>query len=263
MTHSRHASRARRSFAVVALGLATLLCAATPSLAQNTTAAAEPRDPAVMQRLAQMGEYLRSLKTFAVKADTTTDEVLDNGQKLQFGGSVEYRFVKPDMLRASVRNERRWREFYYDGKTLTQAAPRAGYYASVPMQGKAGELMTGLAQRYGIDMPLADLFLWGTPAAGDQDITLASRVGPARIGGVETDHFALRQAGVDWQIWIERGARPLPRKIVIATTDEPEQPQYAAMLAWSLDAVTPVSAFTYVPPKDAKRIEIVPMAAKN
>ena len=37
-----------------------------------------------------MGKYLRSLKSFAVHA-TSIDEVLQNGQKVQFAGTLDYR----------------------------------------------------------------------------------------------------------------------------------------------------------------------------
>jgi len=260
---SATAVSARRASRHALLGLGLLLCATQACLAQAAAAPAEERDPAVFSRLAQMGDYLRSLPSFVVKAETAKDEVLESGQKVQFSGTLEYRYAKPDRLRASVRTDRKWREFYFDGKTLTQVAPRMGYYGSVELPGKVGELMTGLAQRYDIDMPLADLFYWGTPASGIDDIMAATRIGPALVAGIETDHFALRQAGVDWQIWIERGARPLPRRLVITTTDEPAQPQYSANLAWNLDARPAASSFTYVPPKSAKRIELAPLAKTN
>ena len=251
--------RSRRAVLVVGLALG----AAQACLAQGAAAPAEARDPAVLARLTQMGDYLRSLKSFTVSAQTAKDEVLESGQKVQFGGTVEYRYAAPDKLRASFRTDRKWREFYFDGRTLTQVAPRMGYYASVAISGKVGELMTDLAQRYDIDMPLADLFYWGTAASGVDDITAASLIGPARIDGVETEHFALRQPGVDWQIWIERGARPLPRKLVITTTDQPEQPQYSATLSWNPTDKTPAAAFTYAPPKGAHRIELTPQAKTN
>ena len=244
-------------------GVGLMLFATHACLAQSAAPPAQPRDPAVIARLTQMGDYLRSLKSFTVKADTAKDEVLADGQKVQFGGTLEYHYATPDKLRASVRTDRKWREFYFDGKRLTQVAPRMGYYGSVEMSGRVGEVMTGLAQRYDVDMPLADLFYWGTPSSGEDDITAAALIGPARIGGIETDHFALRQAGVDWQVWIERGARPLPRKLVITTTDEPAQPQYSATLSWDLGAKTPAAAFTYVPPKGAHRIELTPVAKTN
>ena len=254
---------ARRSSLRAALTLGAFLCGTQASLAQTAMPSTEVRDPAVMSRLAQMGEYLRSLKSFVVKGETAKDEVLESGQKVQFGGTLEYRYSKPDKLHASFRTDRKWRDFYFDGKTLTLAGPRAGYYASVEMTGKVGELMTSLARRYGIEMPLADLFFWGTPSSGLDDITSATLIGPARVGGVDTDHFALRQQGVDLQIWVERGAKPLPHKMVVTTTEEPAQPQFSATLSWNLGAGMPASKFTYAPPKDAKRIELAPVATTN
>jgi hypothetical protein len=250
-----------RSILLVGLATASSLLVAAPALAQGAPAEAPVVDAAVVKRLGEVGSFLRAQKRFAVKAEALTDEVLLSGQKLQFASTVEYQVSSPDKLRASVRSDRRQRDYYFDGKTLTQVALRAGYYASVPLAGTLGEAMTIVADRYEIEMPLADLFLWGTPKAGLEDITSALLVGPARIGGVDCDHFALRQPGVDWQVWVERGARALPLKLVITTTDEPAQPQYTATLKWDLKANPAASAFTYVPAKGVHRIELKPVAA--
>lgn len=224
-------------------------------------AVAVTKDAAVLKRLGEVGSTLRALKHFAVKADAVTDEVLESGQKLQFTSSVDYVVSAPDKLRATLRSDRHHRDFYFDGKTLTQVAPRAGYFASVAMPGSLTENMARLAEHYEIEMPLADLFLWGTPAGGLDDVTAALRVGPATINGVPCDHFALRQPGVDWQVWVERGARALPLKLVITTTDEPAQPQYAATLKWSVGAPPAAGGFTYTPGKGMYRIELKPVAA--
>ena len=253
--------RSRVSRCIGSVLAATMLLAAPPLYAQGTAAEAPVRDAAVMKRLAEVGSYLRAQKHFAVKADAVVDEVLLSGQKLQFTSTVDYQVSSPDKLRASVRSDRKYRDYYFDGKTLTQVAPRNGYYASVPLPGTIGEAMTAVAQRYEVEIPLADLFLWGTPKGGLDDVTAALLVGPARIGGVDADHFALRQPGVDWQVWVERGARPLPLKVVITTTDDPAQPQYAATLKWDLKANPAASVFTYVPAKGAHRIELKPVAA--
>ena len=257
------ASSVLRPLSFGSLVAAAALLAAPLAQAQVTASEAPVRDAAVMKRLEDVGSFLRAQKHFAVKADAVTDEVLLSGQKLQFASTVEYQVSSPDKLRATVRSDRKQRDYYFDGKTLTQAAPRNGYYASVPLPGTIGEAMTAVAERYELEIPLADLFLWGTPKGGLDDVSSALLVGPARIGGVEADHFALRQPGVDWQVWVERGARALPLKVVITTTDDPAQPQYAATLKWDLKASPPASAFTYVPAKGVHRIELKPvMAAK-
>ena len=74
------------------------------------------------------------------------------------------------------------------------------------------------------------------------------------IDGVLCDHYAFRQEGVDWQLWIERGNTPMPRKLVITTTDEETQPQYVAQLTWNLTPQLDDTIFTFNPPEDAHQI---------
>ena len=116
-------------------------------------------------------------------------------------------------------------------------------------------------RRHGIEFPLADLFLWGTGKAPVSALESAVRVGPARIDGAATDHYAFRQDGVDWQLWIQTGDAPLPRRLVITTTDDPARPQYASTLTWNTAPNLKDSTFTFTPPKDAARIELVEVDA--
>jgi hypothetical protein len=201
-----------------------------------------------------MGAYLRALKVFGLRSETTTDEVLDNGQKVQFGATVDYLVRKPNGMRAEVVSDRKRRQYFYDGKTVTVYGPTNRYYASAAAPPTITELLQFLDQKYDVDLPLADLFLWGTDKDGLDDIKSAINVGPSRIGGVECDHYVFRQADVDWQIWIERGKTPLPRKLVITTTSEPTQPQYVAVLKWDLKPKLDNKSFTFAPPKGAQKI---------
>lgn len=218
-------------------------------------------DPKAIDALKAMGAELRKLKAFALRSETTIDEILDNGQKVQFGGTVDYRVRRPNGLRAEIVSDRRNRQFYFNGKTLTQYGPTNGYYATVAAPPTISELVQVLDEKYGVALPLADLFLWGTDKDGLDDIKSAIYIGPSRIGGVDCDHYVFRQADVDWQIWIERGKTPLPRKLVITTTSEPAQPQYAAVLKWDLAPKLDDKTFTFVPPKGAQKIELATTAA--
>jgi hypothetical protein len=260
----------------VALAVATLL----PLLAGASVAMAEPsasepvaapvaaaatpaveRDPKAIEALDVMGAHLRTLLTFSVRSETTKDEVLASGQKIQFAGTVEMQVRAPDRLRADVSSDRKQRQFYYDGKTVTVYAPRMKYYATAEAPPTLREMLAALNADYGIDMPLVDLFLWGTDQADSRDIKSAIHVGMARIDGVDCDHYAYRQEGVDWQVWIERGNSPLPRKLLITTLVDPSQPQYTAELKWNLSNRYADKAFVFVPPKDAEKIMLLPLSA--
>lgn len=262
MTQTNATGRASRRAAWGCVALATLGAAGaghaqTAPAAATTPAAAPVKEARAMQALESTGRYLRSLKAFALHADTVTDEVLVSGQKLQFGGTVAYRYVAPNRLSLQMRSDRQHRDFVYDGKTLTLWAPRMKLYASVPAPATTAELVQIADRDYGVSFPLADLFLWGTDKAAGDDVTEAMYVGPAQIAGQRCDHYAFRQADADWQLWIRQGASPLPCRLVITTTSEPEQPQYTAQFKWDLAAKPGASSFRFAPPADARRIGIV------
>ena len=213
-------------------------------------------DPEVIRALERMGKFLQSLKAFEVRAEGATDQVLETGQKIQFGGVAHYRVRKPAHLRADVNTDRKHTQFFYDGKTLTMYRPRMGYYATIPAPPTIRQMLEVAEQTYGLDVPLADLFFWGTDASGVGSITAATLIGPSKIGDVLCDHYAFRQPDVDWQLWIERGARPLPRKLVITTIQEEARPQHGAVLTWNLSPKLDDSTFVFKPPASAHRIPI-------
>jgi hypothetical protein len=236
-----------------------------PPTAQAARPAPEPAtravDPAVIADLNQMGAFLRSQQAFAIRAETAIDEILDSGQKLQFGEVVEMWIRRPDGMRVNYVSDRKQRQFFFDGSTFTLYGPKSGFYASFAAPPTLRELIDALERRYQIEMPLVDLFYWGTDKSGLDQVTAASDLGPSRVGDVPCHHYALQQDDVDWQIWVERGERKLPRKFVITSKREFGQPQFSAVLGWNLKPALEQTAFTFVPPKGAQRIVFEQVAA--
>jgi len=217
---------------------------------------AAPSDTNPMSALRAMGGYLRDLKTFRVDVDATKDEPLDDGENLQFAGTVRYTVRTPDAMRVELRTDRKQRDYLYNGKQLTVYAPRTGYYATVAAPSTIREMLDTAVARYDLEFPVADLFLWGTDRADLDSIQASAYVGPANIRGRDCDHFAYRQADVDWQLWIERGSRPLPCKLVITTKSLPTRPEYTAVLTWDLKPSIDPSSFAFAPPDDAHPIKL-------
>jgi hypothetical protein len=240
---------------------------AGPALAGSAdaqdAAAAEPTtapavDPKAMDALGRMGLALRTMKEFAVRADTTAEVVMEDGQKLEFAGTTDYKVRPPTGLFAEVKNDRKKRQYFYDGKTFTVYAPSTKYYATLPAPGTLGELVLA-AQDYGLELPLADLFWWGTDKAPTSAITRATYVGPARLGERNVAHYAFRQTGVDWQVWLDGEA--LPRKLTIIDTSQAERPEYTAQLDWNRAPALSDASFTFAPPDGAYEIEFIPAVA--
>lgn len=213
--------------------------------------------PSAIQALARMGNFLRGLKSFSLEANDSTEELLESGQKVQLLKTVELQVSKPDRLRADVVTDRKAREIFYDGKNFTLVAPETGYYATVAAPPTIREVLKAVDAKYGIEFPLVDLFLWGEGVDSAAAIQSAAVVGTSKIGGQVADHYAFRQADVDWEIWIAQGDAPLPLRYVITTKDVDGAPQYVADMRWDTQAKPDDAVFTFTPGKDDHPIAIL------
>ncbi len=213
-------------------------------------------DPSAMQALDKMGAYLRTLRSFQVKADMTTDDVLEDGEAIQSSSTVNMVASRPNRLRAEFVGDDGHRFFFFDGKNFTIYGQIANYYATVPAPPTITELIQKLGDKYAIQLPLVDLFEWGTTDSDINKIKAAQDVGPSAVDGVTCEQYAFRQENVDWQVWIQMGEFPLPRKIVIRTLSDDAKPQHTEVLSWNLAPSFSDDAFTFDPPPDAKRIKI-------
>jgi len=211
-------------------------------------------EPDAMAALQKMGGYLRSLKTFQVESITSTEDVLEDGQKVLFSGTTNLLAQMPNRLRIDVESDRRSRLWVYDGKQFTMLARRANYYATVPAPPTIAQLADMIDEKFDLQLPLEDLFRWGGPESKDETITSAMFIGPSVIDGVTCGHYAFRQEGLDWQVWIQLGDYPLPRKLVLTTLTDEARPQYVSTLKWNLAPSFNDAAFTFEPPPGAGKV---------
>jgi hypothetical protein len=248
---------------ILVLSLLALSLAAPGTFAQTALAgaaapAANAVDPASIQALKDMGAYLQSLKRFHVATEVTGERVLADGQKLQHTATARMDVERPNKIRALLQSASAAREILYDGMTVTLYTPALKYYSTVEFTATIGELIDKLEARYAVEMPLSDLFLFGTPAAPLDKIESAMNAGQDFIGGQLCDHYAFRQAKADWQIWIAAGGKPLPRKLVITSRMDEARPQSVSLIEWNLKPTFKDAVFKFTPPKGATKIEIVP-----
>lgn len=83
-------------------------------------------------------------------------------------------------------------------------------------------------------------------------------LGRSVIDGVATHHLAMQGNEVDWELWVEEGSRPLPRKYVITSKKMEGWPQYSVTLSnWKLVGDLSDDTFTFKPPGDAQKIEFL------
>ncbi len=246
------------ALALTVSALAVLPLASAPAQAAGKTAQARVAtvDPEAVAAAERMGAYLRTLQNFQINSTGTLEEALDNGKKVSTKVSTSYKVRRPDAFVVEMTTDTKSRRFIYDGKSFTVFAPKVGYFATVSAPATIDEAVGAIYDRYGIVLPLADIFYWGTDAEPINTATSARHVGTETIGGVKTDHYAFAGDTVAWDIWIQQGDTPLPRKMILTTLDNPLKPTYSANLYWMTQVAFAPETFTFSPAADAKPIEM-------
>jgi hypothetical protein len=205
----------------------------------------------------EMSNFLMAATTLAITSQGSLDVVTNDGQRIQLDGTTNYKIRRPGFV-IDYNSDIKSRRFIYDGKNFTVYSPKLGYYASVAAPGTNREVLDTIYNKFGIQLPLEDLFRWGDGSSADRIKALKSayEVGSATIDGVATDHFAFREEEVDWEVWIQKGDQPWPRKLVIIDRTDPARPTFTARLSWQLNPAFTDADFTFVPDANAKRIQM-------
>ncbi len=245
----------------------TAPAAATPPAAAAAPAATPPSsakavDPAAVQALRDMGAYLLTLKRFQVSAAVTGERVLADGQKLQHSATAALDVMRPNRIRVLMKTAGSERQLTYDGKTITLYTPAQKYYGTLEFDGTLGALIDLLETKYGMQIPLDDLFRFGTPEASFDTMESAMNAGQDLIGKELCNHYAFRQGNLDWQIWISAGGKPLPRKVVISNRADEARPQSVHLIDWNLKPAFNDAVFKFTAPKEATKIAIVERKTK-
>jgi hypothetical protein len=206
-----------------------------------------------------MADYVTSQKTLSVTYDSDIEVITSKLQKIQFTSSGQVQLSRPDKLRATRTGGYRDVEIVFDGKMLTVNNKDDKDYAQIEVAGTTEELIDFLRENHGVVAPGADLLLMNVFNVMMNDVVEAAVIGKGVIDGVECDHLAFRNLETDWQIWIESGAKPIPRKYVITSKGIAEAPQYTLRIKeWKTDVATDAFAFKADP--SSKKIALGDMS---
>jgi hypothetical protein len=219
-------------------------------------------DPQAEKILRRMSDYLASRPQFTLKAESTLEVVLTSGQKIQFDSPATLEVSRPNKLRAHRKGDLANQEFFYDGKTLTLYNPRENLYATTAAPPTIDETLDFAREKLDIIAPASELLYKNAAEKMLKEASSGFVVGPSVVGGVKCTHLAFRGAEVDWQIWIEDGAKPLPRKFILTSKKVTGEPQFIVLIrSWDVGPKFTDKEFTFVPPKGAKKIEFLQLTA--
>jgi hypothetical protein len=203
-----------------------------------------------------MSDLLGSAKSFALEAEEVYDEVPEHVPRTQLTNRRHVALRRPDRMVGDASGDAFNRSFWYDGSTLSVVDREQNTYATVPVPPTIDGALDAVFERTGMVIPLADFIYEDVYARLMESVQRGVYLGIHDVGAVPCHHLSFEQATIDWQIWIDAGDAPLPRKLVIAYKTEDEVPQYAVTIGkWNLNVDVPEELFRFEPPEGAERIE--------
>ena len=207
--------------------------------------------------LKAMTDYTAAQKSISATFDSDIEVVTPELEKIQFTSSGKLQLTRPDKLRISRTGGYADVQLVYDGKTVSIYGNNAKAYAQADLAGTIDQLVDLIQAKSGAAMPGTDLLLSNAYDELMSNVVLAKHVGQGVVDGVECEHLAFRGVDTDWQIWIESGARPVPRKYVITSKTLAGAPQYTLRIKdWKTDAIADADTFVFKPPADATKVDL-------
>ena len=207
--------------------------------------------------LKSMTDYVAKQQIISATFDTDIEVITPELQKIQFASSSQLMLGRPDKLRVHRTGGYADVELSFDGKKLSVYGKNLNAYAQAEFPGTVDQLVSKLRSDFGVDAPGADLLLTRSFDELTSDVIDARHIGLGVIDGIECQHLAFRGSETDWQIWIEAGPNPIPRKYVITSKTMTGGPQYTLRIKdWKTNVQLAADAFTLKPAADAKMVDI-------
>jgi hypothetical protein len=237
---------------------ATWMCGAMAVLALGSVSAANGEESSALKILKAMTDHVSKQSSLSVKYDSDVEVVTPSLEKIQFSASGEVVLTRPDKFRASRTGGYADVEIVSDGSKVTVHDRDGKRFAEVHATGGFDQLVDKLRNDLLVEIPGADLLLSNAFDELTSGVIESRVIGYGVVDGVECDHLAFRNLDTDWQIWVQTGDKPLPRKYVITSKTVASAPQYTLRLReWKSGEAVAVDAFKFTPPSGSNRVEIV------
>jgi hypothetical protein len=258
---------------IAALGIGASACRGADAPTSATEApppAIEPElapgsrlvDPRADELVRQMSDHLARAQSLALEAEEVYDEVPEHSPRQQLSNVRHVALRRPNRLAGDAAGDAVNRSFWYDGKTFAALDKEQNVWASGEVPATVDEALDWVYERTGTVVPLRDFVYADSYTRLMQDVQRGMYLGIHEAAGVPCHHLSFEQATIDWQLWIDAGPEPLPRKLVITYKTEDEVPQYTVtMRKWNLKATLPDALFTFEPAEGARRVEVVAFGA--
>jgi hypothetical protein len=254
--HTTLAARAGLSAAILCLSL-------LPAEAQGTSAKAPAVEARAEETLRKMAALLAGTTRFTLEAEETFDTEFAHAYRVQLGNVRTLSVERPSRFVASATGDTLHRASWFDGRVLTVLDKERNIYATLEMPGTIDAVLDKLAADYKLVLPLSDLLYSDPYQTLMEGVLYGKYLGIHQAAGVPCHHLTFGQDGVEWQIWIDAGEKPWPRKLALAFWEDPSVPQYQATFRrWTPGPKLDEALFRFSAPAGARKVDAAELAAE-
>lgn len=214
-----------------------------------------------LQILSGSTQFIEAAPAFSVRGNSAGELMMDNGQLVEYGTNFTAIFVRPAKLYLQF-NSRDGSEamMIFDGETITAASNVDGQhiYDTTPQRGDVTASLDFMSRQTGGSREMA-YFLTEQLTKSLDEVQTGLSLGKSTINGVVCDHLVLRSETRDGQVWIARGDKPTPLRILITHRDKPSQPRFWVQFEeWQFSPEISESTFKFTPSDDAEKFHYFP-----
>ena len=208
--------------------------------------------------LQKMSNYLSSADQFSFHAVMTDDKLFDNDYHIHGEVRSEVAIRRPDKVFADIKSDYNHKRYWYDGSRITLLTVPANYYATTEASGSIDEMTNFVYDNFGVHIPLATLAFENSFEVLTDGVIDGYYTGVHSVGGVACHHLLFINEDAEWQIWIEDGQNPVPRKYSIKYKLDDRDYVFVALINnWEFNEYAPDETFNFTSPFGAAEIEFV------
>jgi hypothetical protein len=251
-------------FAVTWVTLPSLLLAQSNSVSNLTTSDPPQLDARAIELMRRSAQFLADQPALSFNWFVSYDEVIDGREKITFLRSGSNLLVRDKGFFSRAEGENGIREWRYDGRQVTFAAPAEKYYASTEFKQGFDALVDSALEIIGSEIPLYAIMRRGLPERLEEGLKGAAYLGVTWVAGQQVHHLAFSDEVEDWQVWISTSEeQPVPLVIVGTEPKKPGWPQYRAYITdWSFKPQYDAAVFKYAPAEGDVQISFPELKAK-
>jgi hypothetical protein len=250
--------RISRFIIPVIVGITTLLstgCFAEPAV--DAKSAVDEKSAEVLDR---MSAFLDQQPRLRMEVTDTIEKEDDDNVLIQYTHERVLTVQRPNQVRVDVQGDLETQTVVYDGTALTVWIPTQNVYAQEKSPGTINETLEMLSKNYGLRRPLSEFAYTGLSKRIQSNVLSGRYLGIHKAAGTDCHHLVFSSSNVDWQLWVDAGEAPVPRKILINYWSQPGQPRYSMEVdKIEFPGCFPEDTFKLAIPEDAEQIPFEPM----